>query len=143
MEEVEDGGVDLDDSRRSSTRSYSLRRKPPKVVRYADNIYSGQSKPRGMYHRSYSPNREYHRQYGGVDRKGRRQAPRSRHRETSHRVRSRVARRARHQSTTSESESETEKDEAHFEKRKKKSMNQARSKCLPMNLAVEDIQKGW
>ena len=46
------------------------------------------------------------------------------------------------QSTTSESDSETEKDEAQFEKRKQKSMSRARSRCLPMNLQMEDVQKG-
>lgn len=119
---------DLDDSRRASNRNYSLRRKPPKVVRYEDNSFS-EHKPRGMYHRSFSPER-YHQRF--PSRRGRPGRSRKDH----------TIRRTRHHSTTSESDSETEKDEVKFEKRKKKSMNQARARCLPMNLTIEDIQKG-
>ena len=137
-EEVE-GGEEEDDSRRTSNRNYSLRRKPTKVVRYEDNSFS-EHKPRGMYHRSYSPER-YHQRFpieprrGRPGRRGPGQSPRRSRKE--HRVRT-----VRHQSTTSESDSETEKDETKFEKRKKKSLNQARARCLPMNLTIEDIQKG-
>ena len=119
---------DLDDSRRASNRNYSLRRKPPKVVRYEDHSFS-EHKPRGMYHRSFSPER-YHQRF--PSRRGRPGRSRKDH----------TIRRTRHHSTTSESDSETEKDEVKFEKRKKKSMNQARARCLPMNLTIEDIQKG-
>jgi hypothetical protein len=108
-------------------------------VRYEDNSFS-EHKRRGMFERSYSPER-YHQRFpmnsrrGRTSRRGPGQSPRRSRKE-------RRVRRAGHQSTTSESDSETEKDETKFEKRKKKSMNQARARCLPMNLTIEDIQKG-
>ena len=136
-EDGEEEEEEEEDSRRTSNRNYSLRRKPTKVVRYEDNSFS-EPKPRGMYHTSYSPG-NYHQRFPMNSRRGRRrgavQSPRRSRNE-------RRERRARHQSTTSESDSETGKDEAKFEKRKKKSMNQARARCLPMNLTIEDIQKG-
>ena len=106
-----------------------------KIVRYQDSSFTDEKQSYRSRH--FLPERDYQRhlsRYPGVKRRH----PISRSTSSTDKKRCCVS----HQSTTSESDSQTAKDEDRFERRKKKSMQQARSKCLPMNLTVEDIQQG-